>query len=85
MAGGNVSQRTPPVEGGEMTRLTDLRAAMARRVGELECPDFTTTSRVEGPPTVGLSGLAIAAVRDCLAAWPGARARRARSPICRRR
>ncbi len=31
-------------------RLTDLPAAMANRLAELECPDFNTTPWVEGPP-----------------------------------
>jgi D-proline reductase (dithiol) PrdB len=31
-------------------RLTNLPAAMAKRLAELECPDFKTTPWVEGPP-----------------------------------
>ena len=31
-------------------RLTDLPAAMAKRLAELECPDFKTRPWVEGPP-----------------------------------
>jgi D-proline reductase (dithiol) PrdB len=31
-------------------RLEKLPAAMAKRLSELECPDFTTTPWVEGPP-----------------------------------
>jgi len=31
-------------------RLEKLPAEMAKRLSELECPDFTTTPRVEGPP-----------------------------------
>ncbi len=30
-------------------RLTDLPAAMAKRLAELECPSFTTTPWVDGP------------------------------------
>jgi D-proline reductase (dithiol) PrdB len=37
-------------EGVAMTRLNDLPAAMAKRLAELECPDFATTPWVEGPP-----------------------------------
>jgi D-proline reductase (dithiol) PrdB len=33
-----------------MTRLSDLPAAMANRLAELECPDFAATPWVEGPP-----------------------------------
>lgn len=33
-----------------MTRLTDLPAAQAKRLAELECPDFTTRPFVAGPP-----------------------------------
>jgi D-proline reductase (dithiol) PrdB len=33
-----------------MTRLQDLPAAMAKRLADLECPDFATTPWVEGPP-----------------------------------
>jgi D-proline reductase (dithiol) PrdB len=33
-----------------MTRLTDLPPAQAKRLAELECPDFTTTPWVSGPP-----------------------------------
>jgi D-proline reductase (dithiol) PrdB len=33
----------------EMTRLTDLPAAQAKRLAELECPDFTTRPWVTGP------------------------------------
>ncbi len=36
--------------GDEKVRLSDLPAAMAKRLAELECPDFTTTPWVEGPP-----------------------------------
>ncbi len=32
-----------------MTRLTDLPPAMAKRLSELECPDFTTRPWVTGP------------------------------------
>jgi D-proline reductase (dithiol) PrdB len=31
-------------------RLTDLPAAMAKRLAELECPAFATTPWVDGPP-----------------------------------
>ena len=31
-------------------RLTNLPAAMAKRLAELECPDFKTRPWVEGPP-----------------------------------
>ncbi|HEY3908879.1 MAG TPA: glycine/sarcosine/betaine reductase selenoprotein B family protein [Stellaceae bacterium] len=31
-------------------RLTELPAAMAKRLAELECPDFTTTPWAGGPP-----------------------------------
>jgi len=31
-------------------RLNDLPEAMAKRLAELECPNFTTTPWVEGPP-----------------------------------
>ena len=33
-----------------MTRLTDLPPAQAKRLAELECPDFTTRPWVTGPP-----------------------------------
>ena len=33
-----------------MTRLTDLQPAQAKRLAELECPDFTTKPWVSGPP-----------------------------------
>ena len=33
-----------------MTRLTDLPPAQAKRLAELECPDFTTRPWVSGPP-----------------------------------
>jgi D-proline reductase (dithiol) PrdB len=33
-----------------MTRLTDLPPPMAKRLAELECPEFTTRPWVEGPP-----------------------------------
>lgn len=33
-----------------MARLTDFPPAIAKRYAELECPDFTTTPWVEGPP-----------------------------------
>ncbi len=33
-----------------MTRLTDLPPAMAKRLAELECPQFATTPWVNGPP-----------------------------------
>ena len=33
-----------------MTRLTDLPPAQAKRLAELECPDFTTRPFVKGPP-----------------------------------
>jgi D-proline reductase (dithiol) PrdB len=36
--------------GDELVRLTNLPAAMAKRLAELECPDFKTTPWVEGPP-----------------------------------
>jgi D-proline reductase (dithiol) PrdB len=36
--------------GDEPVRLTNLPAAMAKRLAELECPDFKTTPWVEGPP-----------------------------------
>jgi len=36
--------------GAEPVRLTDLPAAMAKRLAELECPDFKTRPWVEGPP-----------------------------------
>jgi D-proline reductase (dithiol) PrdB len=32
-----------------MTRLTDLPPAQAKRLAELECPDFTTRPWVKGP------------------------------------
>jgi D-proline reductase (dithiol) PrdB len=33
-----------------MTRLTDLPPAQARRLAELECPNFATRPFIEGPP-----------------------------------
>jgi D-proline reductase (dithiol) PrdB len=36
--------------GDEPVRLNDLPAAMAKRLAELECPDFKTRPWVEGPP-----------------------------------
>jgi D-proline reductase (dithiol) PrdB len=33
-----------------VTRLTDLPSAQAKRLAELECPDFTTRPWVSGPP-----------------------------------
>jgi D-proline reductase (dithiol) PrdB len=33
-----------------VTRLTDLPPAQAKRLAELECPDFTTQPWVSGPP-----------------------------------
>jgi len=33
-----------------VTRLSDLPAAQAKRLAELECPEFTTTPWVSGPP-----------------------------------
>ena len=33
-----------------MTRLTDLPAGQAKRLAELECPDFATLPWVAGPP-----------------------------------
>jgi D-proline reductase (dithiol) PrdB len=33
-----------------MARLTNLPEAMAKRLAELECPNFATTPWVEGPP-----------------------------------
>ena len=33
-----------------MTRLNDLPPAQAKRLAELECPDFATRPWVEGPP-----------------------------------
>ena len=33
-----------------MTRLTDLPPAQAKRLAELECPEFTTRPWVSGPP-----------------------------------
>ena len=33
-----------------MTRLTDLPPAQAKRLAEIECPDFKTRPWVEGPP-----------------------------------
>jgi D-proline reductase (dithiol) PrdB len=33
-----------------VTRLTDLPAAMAQRLAATECPNFTTTPWVSGPP-----------------------------------
>ena len=33
-----------------MTRLTDLPAGQAKRLAELECPDFATRPWVAGPP-----------------------------------
>jgi D-proline reductase (dithiol) PrdB len=33
-----------------MTRLTDLPPAQAKRLAELECPQFATTPWVDGPP-----------------------------------
>jgi D-proline reductase (dithiol) PrdB len=33
-----------------MTRLSDLPPAQAKRLAELECPEFTTRPWVEGPP-----------------------------------
>src|SRR5438105_12255648 len=35
---------------GEMVRLTDLPPAVAKRYAELDCPNFTTTPWVNGPP-----------------------------------
>jgi D-proline reductase (dithiol) PrdB len=37
-------------EVGFMTRLTDLPPAQAKRLAELECPDFDTRPWVSGPP-----------------------------------
>jgi D-proline reductase (dithiol) PrdB len=36
--------------GDEPVRLSDLPAAMAKRLAEAECPDFKTRPWVEGPP-----------------------------------
>lgn len=36
--------------GDEPVRLSDLPAAQAKRLAELECPDFKTTPWVDGPP-----------------------------------
>jgi D-proline reductase (dithiol) PrdB len=36
--------------GDEPVRLSDLPAAQAKRLAEIECPDFTTRPWVEGPP-----------------------------------
>jgi D-proline reductase (dithiol) PrdB len=36
--------------GSRAVRLTDLPEAMAKRLAEVECPDFKTTPWVEGPP-----------------------------------
>jgi len=36
--------------GDEPVRLSDLPAAQAKRLAELECPDFATRPWVEGPP-----------------------------------
>jgi D-proline reductase (dithiol) PrdB len=36
--------------GDEPVRLSDLPAAQAKRLAELECPDFKTRPWVEGPP-----------------------------------
>jgi D-proline reductase (dithiol) PrdB len=36
-----------------MVRLNDLPAAMARRLAEVDCPDFATTPWVEGRPLAG--------------------------------
>ena len=33
-----------------MTRLTDMPPAQAKRLAELECPEFTTSPWVTGPP-----------------------------------
>jgi D-proline reductase (dithiol) PrdB len=33
-----------------MTRLTDLPAGQAKRLAELECPDFATQPWISGPP-----------------------------------
>ena len=33
-----------------MTRLSDLPPAQAKRLAEVECPQFTTTPWIEGPP-----------------------------------
>ena len=33
-----------------MTRLTDLPPAQAKRLADVECPDFTTRPYVSGPP-----------------------------------
>ena len=33
-----------------MTRLTDLPPAQAKRLAEVECPDFATSPYVSGPP-----------------------------------
>jgi D-proline reductase (dithiol) PrdB len=38
------------IKGDEPVRLTDLPAANAKRLAELECPDFKTRPWVEGPP-----------------------------------
>ena len=37
-------------QGSEMARLTDLPPAVAKRYAELDCPNFTTTPWVNGPP-----------------------------------
>lgn len=36
-----------------MTRLTDLPPAQAKRLSEVECPDFVTRPYVSGPPLPG--------------------------------
>jgi D-proline reductase (dithiol) PrdB len=38
------------IGGGGAVRLSDLPEAMAKRLAELECPDFATRPWVEGPP-----------------------------------
>ena len=56
-----------------MTRLTDLPAGQAKRLAELECPDFATRPWVGGPPLSNAPG------RDRLLGRAGACAAKTRS------
>ena len=63
-----------------MTRLTDLPAAQAKRLAELECPDFTTRPWVSGPP---LSQRRVAIVSSAGLVVRGEIPFRGRDPDCR--
>jgi len=60
-----------------MTRLTDLPPAMATRLAELECPDFTTRPWVSGP---ALSRRRVAIVSSAGLVVRGANPFRGRDP-----